>query len=361
MAEQLKEVAHDFIRYANCWEDGDVLLEALDIVPGDRVLSIGSAGDNSFSMLVKDPILVVAVDVNNAQLQLIELKKAAFKALNHNEFLEFLGFKASKDRLKLYERVRVELSTDELKTVWDEQKVIVRKGIIFAGKFERYFHLFRRKILPLVHFRRTVNQLFEEKSEYRQREFFEQKWNSWRWNLLFKIFFSRFVMGRFGRDPRFLDEVKVKVSDFILDKAARHLSSVQAQQNYFLHFIMKGNFGQHLPHYARKENFDVIKTRVDRLATFHGFAEHAFQAGYKDFTKFNLSNIFEYMDMSTFKQVVDLLVAHAEPGAKFAYWNLMVPRKMRSVCPELEGVEVEDLRKVDKGFFYDGINCDRKK
>ena len=64
MREQLNEVRHDYIRYANCWEDADVLIEGLKVQPGDRVLSIGSAGDNSFSLLVNDPELLVAFDIN---------------------------------------------------------------------------------------------------------------------------------------------------------------------------------------------------------------------------------------------------------------------------------------------------------
>ncbi len=37
------------IRYAQCWEDADVLLDALDVQAGDTCLSIASAGDNSLS------------------------------------------------------------------------------------------------------------------------------------------------------------------------------------------------------------------------------------------------------------------------------------------------------------------------
>jgi S-adenosylmethionine:diacylglycerol 3-amino-3-carboxypropyl transferase len=43
------------IRYAQCWEDADVLLEALDIQPGQSCLSIASAGDNTLAMLAKNP------------------------------------------------------------------------------------------------------------------------------------------------------------------------------------------------------------------------------------------------------------------------------------------------------------------
>ena len=41
----------DFLRYANCWEDADILCEALGVRPGARVLSIASAGDNTLALL----------------------------------------------------------------------------------------------------------------------------------------------------------------------------------------------------------------------------------------------------------------------------------------------------------------------
>ena len=43
------------IRYAQCWEDADILLSALDVQPGETVVSIASAGDNTLSILTKDP------------------------------------------------------------------------------------------------------------------------------------------------------------------------------------------------------------------------------------------------------------------------------------------------------------------
>ena len=80
------------IRYANCWEDADILLEGLSPAKGSKILSIGSAGDNSFSLLTTDPEIVVAVDVNEIQLFLIELKRACFLNLEREETLAFLGF-----------------------------------------------------------------------------------------------------------------------------------------------------------------------------------------------------------------------------------------------------------------------------
>ena len=75
------------LRYAQCWEDADILLEALDIQPGDRCLSIASAGDNTLSMLASHPGRVIAVDLNPAQLAALELRVAAYRTLSHAELI----------------------------------------------------------------------------------------------------------------------------------------------------------------------------------------------------------------------------------------------------------------------------------
>ncbi len=359
MDEQLSNVAHDYIRYANCWEDADVLLSALEVGTGDHVLSIGSAGDNSFSLLCGDPELVVAVDINLIQLHLIELKKAAFRALDHSEFLQFLGFTPCDHIWELFTKVRKCMSA-ELSHFWSVRKGEIEAGIIHQGKFEKYFQLFHSRVLPLIHTKKRIRGLIATKEPAQQVTFYEKQWNNLRWKLLFKVFFSKFVMGRFGRDPAFLSEVQVPVSTFILDQSRRHLTSVHCQDNYFLHYILSGSFGTHLPHFARAENFERIKTRLDRLVVYQGLAEEAF-AKYPTFSKFNLSDIFEYMPTETFRSVAKTLVDLGESGARYAYWNLMVPRVMSQDDHRLApDPEVQRLRSEDKGFFYGNFLTDVK-
>ena len=73
----------DLIRYANCWEDAEILCEALQPAPGKRFLSIASAGDNSFSILAGGAE-VVAADLSSAQLACVELRRSAFRRLSHS-------------------------------------------------------------------------------------------------------------------------------------------------------------------------------------------------------------------------------------------------------------------------------------
>ena len=51
------------VRYSQCWEDADILVEALDVQPGDVCLSIASAGDNAIVLLTRHPSRVIALDL----------------------------------------------------------------------------------------------------------------------------------------------------------------------------------------------------------------------------------------------------------------------------------------------------------
>ena len=361
MSEHLHKVDHGYIRYANCWEDADLLTEALDVRPVHRVLSIGSAGDNSFSLLMNAPALVLAVDINPVQLHLVELKKAAIRELDHGAYLRFIGFREDSDRLATFQRLLPQLppSSGEF---WNGRASGIDAGLISQGKFENYFRIFRTRLLPLVHSRKRIAGLLSERSAEEQRLFYDQQWNTWRWRLLFRIFFSRSVMGRLGRDPAFLEQVDVNVGKYIFGRAEHHLRSTACQRNEFLEFIMTGTFTHHLPHYARKENYDRIRANIDRLVVFEGLAEEAFKR-HGDFDRFNLSNIFEYMPKEVFTQVARDIAAHATTGARLAYWNLMVPRRMSEADdrldyePHLSGKFTER----DKGFFYRAMHVDVKR
>ncbi len=73
MSEAAGKADFSHIRYAQCWEDADVLLEALDVQPGDTCLSIASGGDNTLALLTRQPGRVVALDLNPAQLACLRL------------------------------------------------------------------------------------------------------------------------------------------------------------------------------------------------------------------------------------------------------------------------------------------------
>ena len=353
----------DFIRYANVWEDPEMLLSGLALKPGAKILSIASAGDNVLSLLLADPAMVIAADISQVQLFVLELKMASIQHLSYHEVLEFLGFRSTVNRKALFSRILPFLSKDAAQYFVHSQDKWLKTGLIHQGKFEKYFQLFSQKILPFIHNKRKISQLFEQKTAEEQRQFFQKKWNTWRWRSLFKLFFSSWVMGRLGRDPAFFNEVNVPVSSFILFKAEQQLASTNAQNNHFLRYNLTGTFGDLLPHYLRLDNFETIKSRLSRIQFFHGFAEDAV-AQFGNFDAMNLSNIFEYMPQNEFEEVSNQLAKGLNPHGKMAYWNLMVKRRCSAASNNVylkeQSALMRDLQLLDNGYFYDTIVIDEQ-
>jgi S-adenosylmethionine-diacylglycerol 3-amino-3-carboxypropyl transferase len=348
-----------FIRYANCWEDAEVLCAALQPQRGMRVLSIASGGDNSLALLAAGAE-VVAADLSVAQLACLDLRVAAFRRLDYEPLLAFLGARSAADRLVTYGQLEKDL-TPASRHFWSEHPEEIAGGILHAGKFEDYFRKFRTWVLPLIHSKSTTLRLLEPKDPDVRKRFWNDEWNNRRWRFLFRIFFSRFLMGRLGRDPEFFRYVQGSVSDRLLQRAEYALTVLPTHDNPFLDYIVHGNFCTTLPLYLRHEKFDAIRSGLDRLTLVHSSIEEAGQIHGGQFDAFNLSDIFEYLDPVTSRQLYGDLVDLARPGARFAYWNTLVQRS----CPaELIG-RVRPLKNLarelflrDRAFFYCNFEVD---
>ena len=352
----------DVIRYANCWEDPRLLLRAADL-RGKRCLSIASGGDNSFSLLSASPREVVAFDLNPVQLELCELKAAAFAALDHDEFLQFLGFRPSeRDRAAVYrEKIRPRLSLPS-GGCFDRNPALLRAGVIHAGKFERYFRIFRRFVLPFAHSRRTVAELLREKDAESRRKFYRERWDTPAFRAIYRVFFNRFVMGRLGRDPEFFRYVEAKAISGMLKRQTDYaLSELPTHDNPYLHYIMSSDFGPALPHYARPENFDAIRANLGRIRFVRGTPGSLAAEGGSPFDFFNLSDIFEYMDDSLCRQCADSLFRLAAPGARVAYFNMLVPRSLAALAPEKFAAHDDEAAALfadNRAFFYRAFRLD---
>lgn len=351
-----EQAAFDRVRYANCWEDADILVEALSCsAPGGNVLSVASAGDNSLSLLTLKPNCVVAFDISRPQLACLELRIAGFRRLAYEELLGFLGVENEiEPRCQVYRVLRGELSPGA-REFWDCHSREIDAGIIHQGKFERYFQLFRRWILPLVHRRRTIESLSTQRGGESGRRFYREQWDNWRWRLLFHLFFGRAVLGKLGRDPAFFNQVEGSVAGRLLARAHYGLTELPVVDNPYLDYIINGNFCKQRPHYLLPENFQVIRDGLDAIIPVQCALGDDELSRYGRYSAFNLSDIFEYMDLPTCRVSARCLADMAEPGATAAYWNMLVPRNLAQIA----GANFADrplpahaLHERDKAFFY---------
>lgn len=375
-AEILNHANFERVRYAQVWEDADVLLKALDVQAGDNVLSIASAGDNALALLTTDAERVIALDLSAAQLHCLALRVAAFQVLSHAEVLELLGSRPEQHgqheqrgqygqrRLELYAHARTQLSL-ESRAFWDQRTAGIRAGIGSArvGKFERYFEIFRRFILPLMLSSGDVNALLTPKSRHERHAFYRQRVNTWRWQLPFRLFFSRAVMGRLGRDPAFFKYVQDDTASSIQKRSGHAFTELDPSQNPYLHWIFRGHHGDALPLYLRPEHFQTIRERLDRLEwRQQSIEDFVRQSGANSIDRFNLSDIFEYMSDAATQTLLEQLAHAGRPNGRLVYWNMMVPRQSGAALAEqLQHLpeESEQLHAQDTAFFYSRLVIER--
>jgi len=353
-AEISERAKFDAIRYAQLWEDADVLNDALGVQQGKTLVSICSAGDNALGMLLLDPAKVIVIDLSSAQVACLSIRVAAYRTLDHHELLELMGSRPSGRRSELLDRLIAGLEPDA-REFWSARRdAVMTHGLGGVGKFERYFRILKTYLLPLVHSQATIDEVFVSKPRAARAEFLAKRWNNRRWRWLLRFFFSNAVMGRLGRDPAFFDHVKGSLADHVAGRLEHAVVDLDAADNPYLHWILKGTHGAALPLAWRPEHFETIRARLDRLDIRQGALETLVASGVRA-DGFNLSDIFEYMSEDVFETVYASILAASNPGARLVYWNMMVPRRV----PAAHAARVKRLdtaivrgKAADKAFFY---------
>jgi len=136
---------------------------------------IASGGCSVLTMLAHPGVgRISAVDINPAQIQLVELKLAAIRTLDRDEFCHFVGtFKPPSGsladyrdpaRLKVYDaRIRPKLSP-AAQTWWDSHHDEIKFGINRAGRFEHLLRILSKELADIPKF--DEPKLWAEKFDY---------------------------------------------------------------------------------------------------------------------------------------------------------------------------------------------------
>jgi len=357
-ARILERPVFEQLLFAQCWEDPLLDRVALQIQPGDVVLSVTSGGCNTLSLAALNPRRMIAVDLNATQNYLLELKIAGILHLDYAGYLRLLGVCDSGLRWDLYQAVRDELSP-LARAYWDTQRPAIESGVLRAGRYERYLGAFRR-LLQVIQGPRTVTRLFDCESLEEQRRFYEEKWDTWAWRSFFRMFFSRSVLGLGGLDPDFFTYVNgVRSFGEHFRKLARHaLVDLPIRDNYFIAQICLGRYldEQAVPPYLRAENFETLRNAVGRIEILTGeLGDILRRLPSSSVDQFNFSNIFEWVPQRTFEEILRETHRVARPAARLCYRNLLVRRGHPESLDDKFTPHQElaaQLLKQDRSFVY---------
>ncbi len=341
----------NIIRYSNVWEDTDIALDGISIKTGQIGAVVCSGGDNVLAMLIKSPKKIYAFDVNKTQLYCTELKIAAIANLTLDETKCLLGV-TDGERLGLYKQVCDNMSKDAQR-YFDEHIDFIKKGIVHTGKFEHYFQLFRKYIIPTTSSKNNYSEFSKMDNLKTQKEFYVRKIDTRRFRILFKIFFGYKSMAKYGRDKAFFEHVDkndVKNNSYDLKKKVEYgLFHTKNSENPYLDYIANNNFTHAFPLYLQPEYYKLIRANLDKLELVHGNLGDLPDLKY-DF--FYLSDIFEYMSDLEFGQNIETLKKRVKNGSKILYWNMQNRRYIRNDTFVLDENLSQKLFEQNKAWFY---------
>ncbi|MDB5223492.1 MAG: hypothetical protein JWN83_2159 [Chitinophagaceae bacterium] len=343
------------------WEDPESDVRAIDMKEGQTLMTITSGGCNTLNFLLHAPEKIYAVDINPAQTCVMDFKIAAIKNLDHHEFISLLGLIKCDKRLELFSRIQHDLS-EESKLFWNANSKLVKKGILFNGKFERFVKL-AGKMLNFIQGRKKVEKFFSLETLIEQRDFYNKRWNNKSWKLIFTVMFNKKRLAKKGLVAEYFhfDDGAQTFSESFYNRASKVLCDIPVKSNYFLsaYFTGKYNSENEVPLYLKAENYEKIKRNINKIEVITADTKYWLEKmPCSCIDGFCLSNICELMSEEDTKKLFTEVARTAKPGAKICFRNLMIPREipeeLQNIISKNKCVS-ENLLATDRSFVYSKV------
>jgi S-adenosylmethionine-diacylglycerol 3-amino-3-carboxypropyl transferase len=364
--------------YNQIWEDPAVDLDALQLGPGHRVVTIASGGCNILNYLTADPASIDAVDLNPAHIALTRLKLAAMQHLpGYESFFQFFGVAKNKDNVDLYWTRLADRLDPDTRKFWEHRSLLGRKRIEFFAK-GLYRKALLGKFIGFLHgcarlADRKPSKMLSATSLDEQRQIFRNEIEP-----LFELKLVRLLC----RQPILLYSLGIPAAQFdqmkqdsagdlaalYQDRIRRLACDFSLEENYFAWQA----FGRHYdvkhrraaPPYLQPENFLPIRERLDRVRT-HTVSMTEYLAGQPaaSVDRYVLLDSVDWMDERMLTELWAEIRRTARPGARVIFRTAGARSPLSSQVPAelLDGWryhETESRRYLeqDRSAIYGGFH-----
>ena len=268
--------------YNQIWEDPSVDLEALELAPHHRLLTIASGGCNILNYLAAAPAQIIALDLNPNHVALTKLKLAALEHLpGHESFFRFFGAANGNDNVEAFDTWLAGPLDAGTRAYW--QKKIGprqrRRIEMFARSF--YHHGLMGRFIGLLHVvarlhGKKLDRLLEAKTVGEQRAAFD--------TLIAPLFDSRAIkliskspvsLYALGIPPAQYDALvsSGNAIDVLRERVERLACDFPIQDNYFAWQAFGRGYDlanrEAVPAYLRQENYGALKARIGNVSVHH--------------------------------------------------------------------------------------------
>jgi S-adenosylmethionine-diacylglycerol 3-amino-3-carboxypropyl transferase len=269
--------------YNQIWEDPDVDLDALELQPHHRMITIASGGCNVLNYLAADPAQIVAIDLNANHIALTQLKLSALKNLpSYEEFFRFFGHANDKANREAYDNFLSERLDATTRQYWEKHIPLHGRRINMFARNLYHYGLLGRFIGTLhavarLHGKR-LDGILSARTRAEQRVAFEKTiaplFDYKSIQFLSKSPISLYAL---GIPPAQYDELVSANNGSAIaalrERVERLACDFPIQENYFAWQAFGRAYDlenrEAVPAYLRREVYDIIRTRTDKVAVHH--------------------------------------------------------------------------------------------
>ncbi len=266
--------------YPQIWEDPDIDMEAMDLGPQHRVVTIASGGCNVLAYLTRWPAHVDAVDLNRTHIALNRLKLTAIRHLpGHADVERFFGKTNQGGNRKAYDRHIAPHLDPAARAYWEGRNWRGQRRIeLFDGNFYRAgllgWFLTSVHLLARIH-GVDASEFVKSRCLREQRRFFDERLAP-----LFDRRLVRWITGRkaslfgLGIPPTQYDALLESTDDRTMASVLRRrveklCCHFPLHENYFARqaFGMSydGAPGASVPAYLDAAHYDVIRDGTQQV------------------------------------------------------------------------------------------------
>ena len=375
--ERMFTFAFKHLVYPQIWEDPDVDLKALRLDPDSRVVAIASGGCNVLSYLTADPRQIVAVDLNRAHVALTRLKLAGARHLpTYDVFLRFFGHADEQANVAAYKRFLKANVDPETRAYWEGRDQFGRRRIsLFArglyrhgllGHFVGFGH-FVARLYGIDPRKMTVMQSLDEQRDYFERvmaPLFDKRLI--RWATSQKV--SLYGLGIPPAQYDALATVGGDMASVLRERLGKLACGFPMSENYFAWQAFGRSYSRSedgpLPLYLKRENFDAIRERAERVKVVHGSLTDTLDAEpAESFDAFVLLDAQDWMTDAQLNALWSSIARTARPGARVIFRTAasesVLPGRIDGAILSRLTYEAERSRELgaaDRSSIYGGFH-----
>lgn len=347
MQQRLFSIWFNSFIYNQIWEDPAVDMQALQLTPESRVLTIASGGCNALNYLTAEPAHITAIDLNPYHMSLTRLKLAAMKHLpDHTAFYDFFGYADRGVNVDNYRRYIKPHLDEELDAFWDttlipgQQRInMFRDGLYRRTRFG-YFMRFLHWIGRLA--KHDPQQLLSAQSQEEQKAVFDQHIAPFFDNRVVKIL-GKLPMSVFslGIPPQQYKAMKAEgnLIEQYRERVERIACQFPIQDNCFAWQGFSHSYDhekrQAIPAYLQAKNYELIRNQLGKVDTHLGsMIDFLKQQQPGSYDRFVFLDAQDWMTDEVLQQLWAEVTRVGKPGTRIIFRTAAAESPLESALPE---------------------------